>query len=164
MRIQVTKPLHLFAILSLLLLIGCSSSTPITRVQGIESTLVMDFSPYANRGFLFSPDPYSGGYQGMGMIDIMIVPDMQRRVEQSRVSTRLGQGVSVNKTVGEWKQEPIYPSTMVERAFQEAKDLGADAIVNLDVTPVLEEVEVGTPPEVLEMRGYRLTGFAIKRQ
>jgi len=59
------------------LIFSCSQSiTPnnITKIESVNQFYGIDFRPYTEKGFLFTPKDYDGEYQSIGIIEYKAMP------------------------------------------------------------------------------------------
>ena len=124
------------------LAIACTKARIVPR-----STLVagIDFSKYMAQGFLFTPEMYDGPYASVGLISVTMSP------EAKQVAHPNG-GYMV------WEIELISTEELVARMHEEAKQMGADAIVNFRIRVVEEALDTFKNRPVFEV-----SGFAIRR-
>lgn len=102
-----------------------------------------DFSPYLERGFVFTPALYEGPYETRGFIALAYRPstaDAVRRLAEGRPESAWaadGQG-----------------GALLQRMHEAAQRLGADAVMQLSVETTTDNTGLVT---------YHLSGYAIKR-
>lgn len=138
---------------SLVFLFGCSSTQQMARSVIVTG---LDFRPYAERGFLFSPERYDGNFESRGVIKVQVIPQVKKldfvyeRVDQT-AWVQLGPPSSV------WVAERLDSKSVVEEVYKAATNMGADAVVRFEVST--REIRNG---EIL-VPIYEATGFAIKR-
>jgi len=127
-------------------LLACS---PISHIPADSSVSGIDFREYTERGFLFSPWQYDGRYESVGVIEVTMFP------EANRVSSRTRGGA----TETHWEFERITVSEMTAALYEQAREMGADALVEFDLRGETREL---TNPTAT-MRGLTASGFAIRR-
>lgn len=146
------KLISLFAII--LLFQACSS------IQETERRIIVtgfDFTKYAKKYFLFTPQPYLGDYDGIGLLRASIFPAVKKLQGDE-------QNVDKKKFLVEWKEssgwliERIDPSDAIEEMYKIAVEMGADAVMNFSANT--SSISSGT----LNIPGYEVSGFAIKRK
>lgn len=115
-----------------------------------------DYRQYSAEGFLISPDPYTYHFEGIGELDIIIEPARELKEKPS-----LYKGGSSIKTLVD---ESIPQSELVDIAVKEAKEKGADALVNFSITK--EKItEVDRIYGGYKIRYiYYIKGYCIKRK
>lgn len=86
-----------------------------------------DFRPYVEEGFFLSPDPYPGDFESLGEISIKIVPGLRKYY---RPDIR-------------YETEKISVDEVLKIAVSEARELGADGIVDMRITEDLEFTVTG---------------------
>jgi len=135
----------------LYLLISCSPSTFEKQVI----TYVYDFTKYTNKGFLFTPDPYSGEYLSIGLLEVEIYPQTEK--VQSKVKSNQ-YGTKDYGEASKWVYYPINTEEVLDSLYNLATKMGANAIVRLKIEDFI--VSYG----IINSYGKRASGFAIKRK
>ncbi len=146
-------PIVLFV---LLLTSGCASSN-ITSIPPAVEVSGFDLRPFSERGFLFTPTTYSGEFDAIGIVNVTIWPGAEKKEVRRKSITR---NTSTRRKATEtiWVIDEIDSNDALERAFQEATALGADALINFAVQSRTRNV-AGTT-----LNGIEISGFAIKRK
>ena len=116
----------------------------------IVSVGFADFRPYISSGFWISPDPYVGKFEPIGELSIRIIPAIQRSTE--------GDGV-YSSTV--YFPETIDSAELLELAFKEGKERGANGIANYK-TQIETRTEVSRGISTTTVEAYIVSGFLIK--
>ena len=172
------KRFFYFMCLLLLPLTGCSVMAP--RDRYVE-TLFLDYRPFSDLGFFFSPDPYPGEFDALGEIQITVIPAIKSEPVENKVETksdnkskykdrvysnsyvdpRAYQTSSTNKTTTRTttRMETISSSELMEIAYNEAIARGADGIVNFRCKTIYTTVS-GITTGV----SHEISGLAIKRK
>jgi len=132
---------------------ACSGPKTVARNEVINVT-GYDFSKYTDQGFLITPEKYSGKYQSIGMISVTQWPAV-RKQERHIQSSSNKRGYRV---VEDYYPEKINVKKTIDKIYKVAKNMGADAITNFNVTPTSRKN--GT----LVVQGVEISGFAIKRK
>lgn len=140
----------------LLILIGCTSH--ITHFAGYYNTNVIDFTSYAEEGFLFTPEPYMGEYQSLGLIKISVrgeahwveKPKDPRNAYTQHPGTRY-----------HWVTRTPRMQEVLDTTYAAALSLGGNAIARFSVIPTVEVQTDG--PKPIAISGYEVSGFVIKR-
>lgn len=109
-----------------------------------------DFRPYISSGFWVSPDPYMGKFEPIGELSIRVKPAIRQSTE--------GDGV-YSSTV--YVPEIIDPAELLELAYKEGKERGANGIVNYK-TQVETRTEVSHGISTTTIEAYLVTGLLIK--
>ncbi len=113
-----------------------------------------DFRPYTNKGFLFTPEKYSGKYKSIGFISVNVYPE----VSQDKFSIFTTEKI-YNTTYGEhWFINKILSNEAVDSLYQHAKRMGADAVTRFHAETI-SKLD-GT----ISIQGLMFSGFAIKRE
>ena len=121
----------------LLLLCGCTmnrSFPAVTTVTGV------DLRRYADSGFFFSPDPYTGPHDPVGLI--VVTGHAKADWDGS-----------------DWTFAHVSGQGLLDSAYAVARKLGADAFVEMTFKPVFRRASLQT-----EIPGLELSGFAIRRR
>lgn len=141
----------LLLIITASILCGCSTAIKIYPHDRIIVSHFTDYREYAKEGFLISPDAYCGEYDSLGEITINVTPKLAKHKD---------------KTTGGFyfRHEIISHSELVAIAVKEAKDRGADGIVDFKViSPTFSDYEIENG-FAISNRAYLITGFCIKRK
>jgi hypothetical protein len=121
---------------------GCSS---ITSLQSYKQTTVLNFTPFTKQGFLFTPEPYPGDYESVGMITVSISASGERK--------RMRPGIYD----WDWDLTQIQADSVLSYFYNQATVLGADAVVRLSLSRTTTDFGELSVPTIVA------TGFAIKR-
>lgn len=141
-------PVLLVASLAAVLFGGCSAAEdPRTHYERSMELYGFDFTKYDD--FLITPEGYSEAYESVGILRVVIWPEMGRTVEQSP---------SGDKRYGEWFRESLRMQEAVDSLHVRAERMGADAIIRFDANRVTEPIDDGTRV------GVQARGFAIDRE
>lgn len=143
----------LFAVL---LLSGCGYRH--YKVEAQEDTSIIYLFQFANEGFLVTPNEYRGEYLSLGMITIERYPEA--RFSRAILSSP---GREAQQHGWYWFSEEIQGTEAVEKAYQIARDLGADALVNVKIERMIKKV-IGDHTTLGQIEGLKLTALAIKRK
>lgn len=141
--------------LSLSLIFTLASCVSIQEWEGGYQTKGFDFRPYTNEGFLFTPNKYEGDFEAIGMIEVIAKP----KIEKTPPNQKNMEGAS-RVLYGQdyyFVHDPN-PSKLVEQLYKRAKEMGADAITQFQIS---EHSISNNGFEVPTIRAY---GFAIKRK
>ena len=139
--------LTIAAIVAMILSVtGCGTAS---RARSV-SVGFADFRPYISSGFWVSPDPYTGKFEPVGELSIRVTPAIRPETT--------GDGV-YSATL--YVPETIDPAELLELAYKEAKDKGANGIVNYK-TQILTRTDVSHGISSTTVEAYIITGFLIK--
>ncbi len=149
--VRITK-LKLFAAFSVFLLLGCAGE----YFQYVPKTLTIadfDLRQYTAKGFLFTPYPYSGEYEPVGMVSAVISPEANL------------EPIGNNRTHNmEWKINAVDAHEALDSLYHIAASHGANAIASFTLTEFSDSYNNTTTSSYpVIVRGYRVSGFAIKR-
>lgn len=142
-----------YVILPLLLGI-CACAVGPTFIPSKSELYSVDFRPYSDRGFLFSPGDYPGEYEAIGMVTYVIWPSA-RKVAMPIVNERTGGSM---KTVSVWLADTIRVDQALKHAYEHTLEIGADALIQFDIKPVNRNVAD------TNLEGVEVSGFAIRRK
>jgi len=158
------KRIAVFA-LALVIMTSCTvQMKEITKIQGYTIMNKIDFRKYSDKGFLITPEKYSGEYHAVGMIDFIKMPAAvyvkRTRLDDNNkpVTPEFGHPAEIDKN---WVPENINMDAVLEDLYKQCVALGADAIINFNLEPNSVLHAGITNPVTIE--GVRITGFAIKR-
>lgn len=159
------KRIAVFAF-ALVIMASCTvQMKEITKIQGYAIMNKIDFRKYSDKGFLITPEKYSGEYHAVGMIDFIKMPGAvyvkRTRLDDNNkpVTPEFGHPAEIDKN---WVPENINMDAVLEDLYKQCVALGADAIINfnLETNSVLH----GGITNPVTIEGVRITGFAIKRE
>lgn len=140
----------LFIIPAILLLAGCAVLKPTERSV---DAYYADYSKYAEAGFLISPDPYTGDFESLGEIEILITPAIKEYKGNDGYNSRERY----------LDYELITHDEIVEIAVEKALAKGANAIVNFSIST--ENISKGDAwGQIAIGAKYTVKGFCIKRK
>jgi hypothetical protein len=146
-------------ILSLIILISC---TQLKYVPKYENIFVLDFTKYADLGFLITPEPYNGKYESIGLLNIILRPEANLITIEIPLSEsmqektgRKNKEIKKHWVMGEFNQQII-----LDLAYEESVKLNGNAIMNFRIYPN-DEKYATIPP--LTIPGIEIHGFIIKR-
>jgi hypothetical protein len=152
-------------ILALLVVTSCSvQMQELKKIEGYSILNKIDFRKYSDKGFLITPEKYSGEYHAIGMIDFIKMPGAvyvkRTKLDENNkpVAPEFGHPAEVEKT---WVPDNINIDAVLEDLYKQCVALGADAIINFNVEP--NSVLHGGIQNPVTIEGVRITGFAIKR-
>lgn len=148
-------------ILSTALLFTACVSSNVTERDEFYAVWGYDFTEYTEIGFMFTPEMYHGDYESVGLIEISYSPSFLEIPGDARGDALMDyQDSQVYRDPIEtkyWRVSRPSSEELIEKAYNQATELGADAIVNFRMvsdTWTNGQLEVGT---------LTLRGFAIKR-
>jgi hypothetical protein len=158
------KKIAVFAI-PLFIMASCSvQMKELTKIEGYTIMNKIDFRKYSDKGFLITPEKYSGDYHAIGIIDFIKMPGAvyvkRTKLDENNkpVTPEFGHPAEVEKN---WVPENINMDAVLEELYKQCVALGADAIVNFNVES--NSVLHGGITNPVTIEGVRITGFAIKR-
>lgn len=138
-------------LLLVLLLVGCQPTEESRRSHYDRETEFygFDFTEYADQGFLITPYQYDGEYESVGILRVVIWPEMTRIAEKT-----MGDRVT---EYSDWRAEEIQMDTAVDSLYDRAREMGADAIIDFQAERITEDINEGVRV------GVEARGFAIDR-
>lgn len=142
---------------------------PVTVPASSDGGLV-DLTEHVRDGFLFSPYAYTGDHSPVALVDVTVWPAATRATQDANDRKRYGLGGSAPSH--SWAVDPVDVYDALAAARTEAVALGADGIADLQLALVTKQVNVAPGDGAtcdayacrLEIRGIRVTGFALKRE
>lgn len=151
-----------FLLLALLCIIACSCGV-VTRTRSITS-LFLDYRPYTSADFFLSPNPYTGEFEPVGELNIIVDPAVFKIDYKS--DNKFSDNIYSNPLSVPVTQELIPESELLEIAVGEALKMGANGISNLkiDVSTELYGYTKGTLKKAIDVYKYHITGFCIIRK
>jgi len=140
---------------------NCVPSSGVVEVSENYPVYGYDFTTYSEEGFLFTTETYLGDYESVGLIEIPYRPEFIRaEVPRGTVPDQWEGYENYQDPFDEnlyWRVKQADPDTLIKEAYEIADSMGADAIINFEISPYT--VENGS----LSVTSIRLTGFGIKR-
>jgi len=124
----------------------------------------IDFAPFTQKGFLITPEKYNGAYESIGMIDFTAYPGAQYIKTGVKLNPYWTQGSNEPKVIEtyEWKIDSIEFKAVLNKVYNICVEMKADALVNFhNEISLFPYYGIKNP---VDIRGYRITGFAIKRK
>ncbi|GEM_PF-1391329 len=147
-------------ILIAILFLGCGPTIDLTT-EGYVISYGVDFRPYSEQGFLFTPEPPVSNYESIGQIYITLTPKV---IETTK--TIWDQFKDSNYKIGEKKYrlekllnggevkyygfEILELDTAIEALYSRATSWGANAVYNFTVDTSEEDI-------------ITVSGFAVKQ-
>ncbi len=138
--------------------ISCTEPLELTTIHPFEKLYSIDFTDFANKGFLITPEKYSGQYLSIGLINYEAYPGAKYKPIGKTVEYYEGQKSSV---VYDWVSDTLSIQKLLPKVYEVCINMGADALVNFDYEKISTPIKFISNP--LTIYGYRVTGFAIKR-
>lgn len=126
---------------------ACVSTKTIPPVTVVTE---LDLRRYAQHGFLFSPDPYSGQFDALGFVKVTEYDGLEWSTQDD-----------------EWHLIPVRTTDVIDSAYARATGIGADALVRMDIRVVESAGDdpewrlAKSPPR--SVPGIQVSGWAIKR-
>ncbi len=134
---------------------SCGSIKPASR---IVSTSFLDYREFTKENFLLSPDPYPAEYEAVGEIQILVIPEVKKGYAPPQLAKPTANGLPSPVVY----MENITYNELARLAVDEAKRLGADAIVNFSI--VEKDRIPAHKAKNQSTTQYVINGFCIKRK
>ena len=142
------------------LITGCVS---LNQIYSSKLLYFIDFTPFTEKGFLITPEKYLGSYESIGLINYETKPGAKYGTIYKVNPTYIaGSGQAPYIPTYEWKQDTILIADALNEVYEICISMGADAIMNFNSEIIEDNYSMIEHPVVI--RGYRITGFAIKRK
>jgi hypothetical protein len=155
---------NLLGVLFIFILSGCAE---LKTINPVENLSIIDFTPYTQKGFLITPEKYSGNYESIGIIDYSFKPGatLKSKVMKS-IKSASGPYYKDNAYVEnfehEWVVDSISFDAVLQKVYEICIRMGADALINFH-PELISEQRISSLPTI-EIYGIKITGFAIKRK
>ena len=132
-----------------LLIVGC-------EIKELERTVEVygfDFSEYSKKGFLFTPETYNGPYESIGILKMIIYPEVRKKELKYENDPNFE-----SKKYTDWAVGKINPAEAINEMYKSASKMGADAVTKFEIKTVTKI------NGQLIIEGIEVNGFAIKRK
>ncbi len=139
----------LLLLLIVLLLFGCYTLRQIDKFQSIA---ILNFTKYAEKGFLLTTEPYNGKYESIGIINCKI-----------RAGAKKEKVITDNSSIDIWFVEDLETEEILDLAYAKAIELGGNCIMNFRILPNDQTYIVSSSGETYTVPGIEIYGFIIKR-
>lgn len=106
-----------------------------------------DFTPFLERGFLFTPTLYDGPHETLGLVVLTFRPGT------AEATAEAVRRVTETRPAG-WAVSDARVAPLLERVYEAALGLGGDAVMQLTVETTSDNTGLAT---------YHLSGYAIRR-
>ncbi len=151
--------------LAMIVMASCSvQMKEMSKIEGYSILNKIDFRKFSDKGFLITPEKYTGEYHAVGMIDFIKMPGAvyikRTKLDDNNkpVTPEFGHPAEIEKT---WVTDNINMDAVLEELYKQCVALGADAIINFNIQP--NTVLHGGILNPVTIEGVRITGYAIKR-
>lgn len=152
------KRLFLLSLIIISLFYSCKT-LDITRIPKKVELTGIDFTKYTKSGFLITPEKYSGTYESIGLIDFIYMPSAEYKCNAFIEGYNWKENPK-SATEYSWVIEPIKIQDALDEIYNRCLQMGANALINFKASVEEEQHLMVKNPVVL--KGYRITGFAIK--
>ena len=150
---------NLLPVFIIILVTSCAETTELKKIEPSEILYGVDFTSFAEQGFLFTPEKYSGPYLSIGLIDYEVFPGAEYKPIGKSLEYYQGQKTY---TLYDWIPDPISIQTVLPKIYKICVDMGANGLVNFKFEKISKSIDYISNPAILF--GYRVSGFAIKRE
>lgn len=140
-------------------LLALTSCTPtLTEWSTNYSVYGYDFREYSEKNFLFTPNIYNEGYDAIGLVEIVFIPEIRKTTIDQNGFARSESGYT---TIYGYSAAYLVqlPDTklLVAQFYNLSREMGADAVTQIKIES-----------EYLDNNGHKIrsvkmSGFAIKR-
>lgn len=145
-------------------LYSCVSLNELKVIYPAEILYGIDFTPFTQKGFLITPEKYSGNYESIGIINFTAKPGAQYKMSGRKPNPYYKSGTDDQRYIDvyEWAVDSIAFTEVLDKVYNICIGMGADALVNFQNEITLDPYTGIKNP--VTITGYRITGFAIKRK
>lgn len=145
-----------------LLLFSCTPKMiAIDHFSERQTSVIIDFSDFSKKGFLFTPHGYTPGqYASIGIVSFNI------RAQAEFIKYDPGHPFynSLWPNRGRWQFSKLSTEKILSLAYEEATLMGADAIIDFKISIDEEEVSYSSMGQTVNIPVLNVSGFAIKRK
>ena len=154
----------IFSLLLTIILTSCATLEELKVIYPAEILYGIDFTQFTQKGFLITPEKYSGAYESIGMINFTAKPGAKYIKTSSRLNPDWTPGSTQPRVIEvfEWQVDSIAFKQVLSKVYDICVKMGADALVNFQNEITLDPYTGIKNP--VTITGYRITGFAIKRK
>ena len=135
-----------FIIISLIFFSACR----VKEVQKLTLYYQYDFTDYTKKGFLITPESYTGQYESIALITVEIFPEVRKKTLEDDPQ---------NKKFANYILGDISTKEVIDSLYTRAVKMGADAIINFNTNHDLHYTNAS-----LRVSGISASGYAIKRK
>lgn len=138
---------------------SCSIMQPQQRAEYVS---FLDYRPYTSAGFFLSPNSYTGKFEAIGQLDITVIPE-QVSANESKANDngKFSDGVYSSKLSWSYKLKEIPAEELLELAYKNAVDKGANGIANLQIKRVTRTTYTKYGSST-SLSHYEISGYLIK--
>lgn len=147
----------LLGLLTVGFLSGCASFQT-DDIESKTTVAVLDFTKYSKEGFFITPEPYSGEYKTLGIVNSSIESGAHLE-EYTKEDPDTGETVKTKK----WVVEPVDIYSLLDAVYQKAVKIGGDAIMNFRYQITSTTMTVQYEPYHLNLDKMIIQGVVIDR-
>jgi len=127
----------------------------------LEYSFDIDFSKYAKNNFLITTDIYRGKYISYGIMEYTIFPSEKMIVYRGRMSS-FKYDKEKYYIKGQWLIEKLKIENVIDKIYNKAIKLGADAMIDLKIKEV-SRISNNLNADHTYAPGIKVRALAIKR-
>ena len=136
----------MYKLLIVFILFSC---TTIEHIPAERNVAGFDFREFTEKGFFFSPNEYKKDFEPKGLLNFTFFPEANFKFNGNPYK--------------EWVIEPVKFEDIVRMIYDQAIEFGADAVVQLKITPELKTQSLNRHADVI-VSGFTVECFLIKRK
>ena len=136
---------------------SCSIMKPQQRAEYVS---FLDYRPYTSAGFFLSPDSYTGRFEAIGQLDITVIPE-QISANSTSSNGKFSDSIYSSKSSLSYKLKEIPAEELLELAYKNAVDKGANGIANLEIKRVTSTTYTKYGSST-SLSHYEISGYLIK--
>ena len=138
---------------------SCSIMQPQQRAEYVS---FLDYRPYTSAGFFLSPDSHTGRFEAIGQLDITIIPEqISANSFSSNGNGKFSDSIYSSKPSLSYKLKEIPAEELLELAYKNAVDKGANGIANLEIKRVTSTTYTKYRSST-SLSHYEISGYLIK--
>ena len=145
--------------LFIILFVGVWSCAPTpTFIPEVSEINAVDFTPFTEKGFLFTPNKYTQDYESIGIINFTYFPEanlIEKKIKR-------GEDLKDDMIVKFWDIEKFDINLLLYEVYTASIQMGADALTEFSIKSVSSNHALGSSYPV-SINGIQVYGFAIKR-
>ncbi len=141
-----------------LLVWGWSCAPTPTFIPKVSEINAVDFTPFTEKGFLFTPNKYTQDYESIGIINFTYFPEanlIEKKIKR-------GKDEKDDMIVKFWDIEKFDINLLLYEVYTASIQMGADALTEFSIKSVSSNHALGSSYPV-SINGIQVYGFAIKR-
>ena len=145
----------------LLLIVGCA--TPPKVIPEIQLIIDIDFTEYTQKGFLITPNAYTGNYESIGLITLIYYPEARLITKEIEYEGKDKEGNKLTRKESEWVINKINSKALLDSVYTTCIEMGADAFTQLKILDAPTMPYAINTLNPVSINGIKIEGYAIKR-